>query len=414
MTPTLFTLIFLLALALTAVLQCWLKARQISHVLAHRDAVPAAFAAVIDLKSHQHAADYTVAKARFARLSALFDILVLLGLTLGGGIAALDSLAQRWAGNGIGGGLLLIALVMAVSGVLSLPWSLWSTFRLEERFGFNKTTPKLFIADLIKSTLLGLMLGMPLAGLVLYFLQAAGNIWWLYAWGAWVLFGLAVMAIFPTYIAPLFNKFQPLDNAELKARIDGLLGKCGFQSNGVFVMDGSRRSSHGNAYFTGFGKTKRIVFFDTLIERLQGDEMEAVLAHELGHFAHRHIIKRMLTTYTIAFFALALAGLLKNADWFYMGLGVATPSNAAFLLLFLFALPVFTFPLGWIGSRSSRKHEYEADQYAVAHASAEALESGLVKLYQDNASTLTPDPLHSLFYDSHPPAALRIAALKGR
>lgn len=414
MTSSVFTLIFLLFLVLTTALQYWLKSRQISHVLAHREQVPPAFAAAIDLKSHQHAADYTIAKARFARYSALFDIVVLLGLTLGGGIAALDSLAQQWAGKGIGGGLLLIALVMAVSGVLSLPWSLWSTFRLEERFGFNKMTPKLFVVDLIKSTLLGLALGMPLAGLVLYFLQVAGNLWWLYAWGAWVLFGLAVMAIFPTYIAPIFNKFQPLENAELKARIDGLLSKCGFQSNGVFVMDGSRRSSHGNAYFTGFGKSKRIVFFDTLIERLQGDEMEAVLAHELGHFAHRHILKRMLTTYSVAFFALGLAGLLKDAGWFYMGLGVATPSSAAFLLLFLFALPVFTFPLGWISSRTSRKHEYEADQYAVAHASADALESGLVKLYQDNASTLTPDPLHSLFYDSHPPAALRIAALKGQ
>lgn len=412
MTPNLFSVLFLISLLLATGLQVWLKTRHIRHVVTHRNAVPAAFAAAINLESHQRAADYTIAKARFARAHALYEAAVLLALTLGGGIEALNRLAQHLAGPGMAGGLLLLALVLLVQGVLDLPWSVWATFRLEARFGFNKTTPALFISDLLKGVVLGGVLGLPLAAAVLYFLQVAGDGWWLAVWLVWVGFSLLLMAVFPTWIAPLFNRFVPLDQPELKARIEGLLGRCGFQSNGVFVMDGSRRSSHGNAYFTGFGRTKRIVFFDTLIERLAGEEVEAVLAHELGHFAHRHVLKRMLTTFGLALLVLFLAAQLHDASWFYAGLGVPVGSDAVFLLLVMLVFPLWLFPLGWIGSRVSRRHEFEADQYAARHASAAALITGLVKLYQDNAATLTPDPLHSLFFDSHPPAALRIAALR--
>lgn len=412
MTSHAFSLVFLAFLLFSTGLQLWLKTRHLRHVAAHRNAVPADFAQHIDLAAHQKAADYTVAKAQFARWSILWDALVLAGLTVGGILGWLDGLSRHLGGHGVAAGLVLVALLSLLSGALSLPFSVYSTFVLEAQFGFNKTTPRLFVVDLIKSTLLGAVLGLPLIALVLWLMDAAGDLWWLYAWAAWVGFGLLVMAIYPTFIAPLFNRFTPLDDAALKARIDALLEKCGFAANGVFVMDGSRRSSHGNAYFTGFGKTKRIVFFDTLIERLEPLEIEAVLAHELGHFKRRHIIKRMVTMYGLGLLTLGLLGLLKSTSWFYGGLGVAQPSTAAALVLFFLALPVFTFPFGWIASRGSRQHEYEADEYAGDVSKGAALVSGLVKLYRDNAATLTPDPLHSLFYDSHPPAALRIAALK--
>jgi STE24 endopeptidase len=411
MTAHAFALVFLGFLLFSTALQLWLKTRHLRHVMAHRDAVPADFAAAIGLDAHQKAADYTVAKVRFARVVIAWDALVLLAFTIGGGIAWLDALARSLAGQGIGAGLLLIAGLGLVNGVLGLPFSLYGTFVLEERFGFNKTTLRLWVIDLVKSTLLGAALGLPLLALVLWLMDQAGAGWWLYAWAAWVAFGLLVMAVYPKFIAPLFNKFTPLVDEALRARIDALLAKCGFASNGVFVMDGSKRSSHGNAYFTGFGKTKRIVFFDTLVERLDPREVEAVLAHELGHYKRRHIVKRMVMIYGMGFLMMALLGLLKNADWFYGGLGVAAPSTAAALVLFFLALPVFTFPFGWLTSYGSRKHEYEADAYAAEVSDANALVSGLVKLYRDNANTLTPDPLHSLFYDSHPPAALRIAAL---
>ncbi|WP_269532337.1 M48 family metallopeptidase [Chitinimonas sp. BJYL2] len=407
-----FSLVFIAFLVLSTGLQLWLKGRHLAHIAAHRDSVPADFAGAIELDAHQKAADYTSAKTRLARIVIAWDALVLAGLTLGGVIGWFDTSLRAALGNSIWAGLGLMAAVMVVSSVLSLPFSIYSTFVLEERFGFNKTTPALFVVDMIKGALLSAVLGLPLVALVLWLMDAAGNGWWLYAWLAWVTFGLLVMAIYPRFIAPLFNKFSPLDNADLKSRIDALLNKCGFASNGVFVMDGSRRSSHGNAYFTGFGKTKRIVFFDTLLERLEPLEVEAVLAHELGHYKRRHIIKRMVMIYGLGLVTLAVLGLLKNAEWFYAGLGVATPSTAAALLLFFVALPVFTFPFAWIASRGSRQHEYEADHYAAEVSSGPALISGLVKLYRDNAATLTPDPLHSLFYDSHPPAALRIAALR--
>lgn len=412
MSATDFRLVFLLFLLFSTALQLWLKTRHLQHILRHRAAVPADFAAGIELAAHQKAADYSVAKARLARWVIVWEALVLSFFTLGGGIGWLDSLSRAGLGEGVWAGLGLIAGLTLLSSVLSLPFSLYSTFVLEERFGFNKMTAKLFIIDLLKSTLLGAALGLPLVALVLWLMDAAGSLWWLYAWAAWVGFGLFLMAIYPSFIAPLFNKFTPLEDASLKSRIDALLSKCGFASNGVFIMDGSKRSSHGNAYFTGFGKTKRIVFFDTLIERLTPAEIEAVLAHELGHYKRRHIIKRMVLMYGLGLLTLALLGYLKDADWFYAGLGVNQPSTAAALTLFFTALPAFTFPFGWLSSRGSRQHEYEADEYAASVSSADALVSGLVKLYRDNASTLTPDPLHSLFYDSHPPAALRIAALR--
>lgn len=412
MSATHFSLVFLLCLFFSTGLQLWLKTRHLRHVLAHRAVVPADFASDIDLAAHQKAADYTAAKARLARWIIGWEALVLFAFTLGGGMGWLDAAARGLAGEGIWAGLLLIGGLTVISNFLSLPFSLYSTFVLEEQFGFNKMTPALFLGDLIKSTLLGAALGLPLAALVLWLMNAAGGLWWLYAWAAWVIFGLFLMAVYPNFIAPLFNKFTPLADASLKERIDALLTKCGFAANGVFVMDGSKRSSHGNAYFTGFGKTKRIVFFDTLVERLTPLEVEAVLAHELGHYKRRHVVKRMVTMYGLGLLTLALLGYLKNADWFYAGLGVTVPSTAAALILFFLALPVFTFPFGWLASRGSRKHEYEADAYAASVSSADALVSGLVKLYRDNASTLTPDPLHSLFYDSHPPAALRIAALR--
>ncbi|MGQ5524867.1 M48 family metallopeptidase [Chitinimonas sp. PSY-7] len=407
-----FSFVFLAFLILSTGLQLWLKTRHLRHVLAHRAAVPADFASDIELAAHQKAADYTAAKVQLARWVICWEAIVLLAFTFGGGLGWLDAIAHSLAGSGIWAGILLIGGLTAISTFLSMPFSLYSTFVLEEQFGFNKTTPKTFLLDLIKSTVLGIVLGLPLVALVLWLMNVAGSLWWFYAWAAWVAFGLSLMAVYPTFIAPLFNKFTPLSDASLKERIDNLLAKCGFESNGVFVMDGSKRSSHGNAYFTGFGKTKRIVFFDTLIERLTPVEIEAVLAHELGHYKRRHIVKRMVVMYGLGLLTLALLGYLKNASWFYAGLGVAVPSTAAALTLFFLALPVFTFPFGWLSSRGSRKREYEADEYAASVSSADALISGLVKLYRDNASTLTPDPLHSLFYDSHPPAALRVAALR--
>ncbi|MEH6461634.1 M48 family metallopeptidase [Chitinimonas sp. JJ19] len=414
MTAHVFSLVFIAFLVLSTLLQLWLKTRHLRHVLAHRAAVPADFASQIELDAHQKAADYTAAKMRFARISIAWEALLLAAFTLGGGIGWLDATARELAGTGIWAGLALIAGLTLVNGVLSLPFSLYATFVLEARFGFNKVTPAVFVTDMVKSTLLGAALGLPLIALILWLMEASGSLWWLYAWAVWVAFGLAVMAIYPTFIAPLFNKFTPLADATLKQRIDALLNKCGFASNGVFVMDGSKRSSHGNAYFTGFGKTKRIVFFDTLVERLTPLEVEAVLAHELGHYKRKHIIKRMATMYGLGLLTMALLGYIKDTSWFYAGLGVAVPSTAAALILFFLALPVFTFPFGWIASRGSRKHEYEADEYAAEVSDGSALISGLVKLYRDNAATLTPDPLHSLFYDSHPPAALRIAALRGQ
>ena len=405
-----FSLAFLLALALMVVLRRWLAQRQIAHVLAHRATVPEQFAGRLELSAHQKAADYTLALTRFGRVSLAFEVVVLLSLTFAGGLQALHDF---WSAriDGLGYGVALIYSVMAISGVIDLPLSFYRQFVIEEKFGFNRMTVKLFIVDLLKQTVLGLAIGTPVLLAVLWLMAQMGNLWWLYVWLFWCGFNLLMLFIYPTWIAPLFNKFTALDDAALKARIDALLTRCGFASSGLFVMDGSKRSNHGNAYFTGFGKTKRIVFFDTLLSRLQPAEVEAVLAHELGHFKHRHVVKRIVLLFAMSLAFLAALGQLMNAGWFFSGLGVSAQNTALALILFFLVVPVFTFLLTPLMSSLSRRHEFEADRYAAEHASADDLVKALVKLYEDNAATLTPDPLHSLFYDSHPPAALRVERL---
>jgi len=410
-----FSLLFVVFFALTLGLRVWLASRHMRHVMAHRSAVPADFAARIPLEAHQKAADYTVTKTRFGLVQAFYAGAILIGFTLLGGLQALSQFVHGVAGAGMAYQLGLIVAFAAVSGLLDLPFDYYRQFVLEERFGFNKMTPSLFWRDLVKSTLLGAALGLPLIWIVLALMNKAGALWWLYAWGVWSGFQLLVMLIFPTVIAPLFNKFTPLADASLKERIENLMRRVGFASKGLFVMDGSRRSAHGNAYFSGFGAAKRIVFFDTLIERLAPPEIEAVLAHELGHFKLRHIVKRIVVMFALSLAFLALLGYLKGQAWFYTGLGVEPSLNggndALALLLFLLALPVFTFPFAPLSSLTSRKHEFEADAFAATHTDARDLVSALVKMYEDNAATLTPDPLHSAFYDSHPPAAVRIRQL---
>ena len=409
MTPT-FSFVFILALCATVALRCWLAARQLKHVAAHREAVPAQFAGRITLGSHQKAADYSMTRTRLGFLSLAIEVAVLLAFTLGGGLQLLhDWWATRL--DGLAYGVALIFSVMAISSLVDLPLLLYTQFVVEEKFGFNRMTLKLFFADLAKQTLLGALIGTPLLLAVLWLMAQAGSLWWLYTWVFWCAFNLLILLIYPTWIAPLFNKFTPLADNELKARIENLLTRCGFASSGLFVMDGSKRSNHGNAYFTGLGRNKRIVFFDTLLSRLQGSEIEAVLAHELGHFKHRHVMKRIVLMFSLSLGFLAVLGQLMTADWFYHGLGVSTQNTALALILFFLVVPVFTFLLTPLSSLLSRRHEFEADRYAAEHASASELTNALVKLYEDNAATLTPDPLHSLFYDSHPPAALRIAHL---
>ncbi len=410
-----FTAVFLTALSLTTLIQLWLATRHIRHVRAYRDSVPQDFVTQIDLAAHQKAADYTCAKTQLEYPSTLMHVLFLLILTLGGG---LNVLADFWANrltDPIEQGMALIISTVLLLSVAEIPFSYYRTFVIEQQFGFNKMTPGMFFSDLTKQYALGLLLGAPLLLCILWLMEKMGDNWWLYAWLAWVGFNLFLLAIYPSWIAPLFNKFSPLENASLKTRIEQLLHKCGFQSSGLFVMDGSRRSSHGNAYFTGFGKTKRIVFFDTLLSRLEPTEVEAVLAHELGHFKRHHVIKRIILSFIASLVFLWLLGYLMQQEWFYQGLGVSVtsaPATAMALLLFFLIMPIFTFLLHPLSSLYSRKHEFEADEYAAQNASAADLIRALVKLYQDNASTLTPDPIHSAFYDSHPPAAIRVAQLK--
>lgn len=413
MTAEAITCLFLTAISLTLFLRLWLAGRQLQSVNRHRRSVPAAFAGRFSLADHQLAADYTQAKVRLSQISAIVDTLLLLALTLGGGIAWLQSAISYWlpAGDIIQGVALFVA-VLAISGAVGLPATLYSTFVIEARFGFNRTSPGLFMLDQIKGMAVGLVLGVPLLALVLWLFVAAGAQWWLWTWLVWSGFSLAMMWLFPTVIAPVFNRFEPLQDGELKQRIDALLARCGFRSSGVFVVDGSKRSSHGNAYFTGFGAAKRIVFYDTLIRQLDPDEIEAVLAHELGHFRLRHVAKRITVTLGLALVLLWILGGLAMLPAFYAGLGVATPSPATALLLFMLVVPVLTFPFTPLASWSSRQHEFEADAFAAGHASAACLVSALTKLYRDNASTLTPDPLYSAFYESHPPAAIRIQALE--
>ena len=408
-----FTFIFLFVLALSTFLKIALSLRHMLHVSEHRAAVPADFATEISLEAHQRAADYTIAKGRVGILETVIGAIVLLAFTVGGGIDAIANLiaAHATSASPLVKDLLLIAAFTAISGVFDLPFTLYRTFVIEQKFGFNQMTWRLFVLDSLKGIALGATLGLPLLALALWLMGAMGANWWLWVWAVWAAFNLLMLVLFPTVIAPLFNKFSPLTDEALKAGIERLLQRCGFASGGLFVMDGSKRSAHGNAYFSGFGAAKRIVLFDTLIAKLTPAEIEAVLAHELGHFKKKHIVQRIVTLFAISFGFLALLGWLITQPWFFAGLGVNTPSNGAALLLFSLALPVFTFVLHPLTSLVSRRHEFEADAFAATHTGARDLISALVKLYRDNAATLTPDPLHSAFYDSHPPAAIRIARL---
>ena len=412
MTASIFTTVFVTALLLTTIIKLWLARRQLHHVLAHRGMVPEVFSKQVELSAHQKAADYTRAKTQLSMLSALFEATLLLAFTLGGGLQLLADWSMSIFSNPLSQGMAIIVAVMVLTSILETPFSLFSTFVIEARFGFNKMTWKLYLLDTIKGILIGSILGLPLLLGVLWLMERMGSNWWLYVWAVWVTFSLLLLFIYPTFIAPLFNKFQPLEDASLKARIEALLKKCGFAAKGLFVMDGSKRSTHGNAYFTGFGKTKRIVFYDTLISRLSANEMDAVLAHELGHFKRHHVYKRIALTFAVSLGFLWLLAQMMQADWFYAGLGVSTHSTAMALLLFFMVLPVFSFLLQPLSSAYSRKHEFEADTYAAQQTASADLVTALVKLYQDNASTLTPDPLYSTFYSSHPPAMVRISHLQ--
>ena len=415
------TLAFAVALALGLLLKLWLASRQIRHVARHRGAVPAPFDQHITLQSHQKAADYTVTKARFGLLESALGMAVLLGWTLLGGL----DLLNQWLLDALGGGMLqqlaLLAAFALVSGLIDLPATLYQTFGIEQRFGFNQMALRLWLADLCKSTAVGALIGLPIAAAILWLMGAAGGLWWLWAWALWMGLNLLLMVVYPTLIAPLFNRFQPLQDEALKARVTALMQRCGFAAKGLFVMDGSRRSAHANAYFTGFGAAKRVVFYDTLLRQLSAGEVEAVLAHELGHFKHRHILKRMVALFALSLAGFALLGWLGTQLWFYTGLGVtpnlpavlggAVPNYALALLLFMLVVPLFSFFLSPLMAQLSRKHEFEADAYAASQANAQDLSNALVKLYKDNASTLTPDPLYVRFYSSHPPATERIARM---
>jgi STE24 endopeptidase len=411
-----FTLLFVAFLLTDIALRLWLATRQIRYVTAQRAQVPAEFSDRIGLASHQRAADYTVAKTKLGMIERVADAAILVALTLLGGLQLLDVALGHAIDNEMLRQLALVGCVLVVVSLLGLPFSIWRKFKLEAKFGFNRITPRLFIADSVKGLLLGLLFGLPLCALVLWVMANTGAWWGWWAWCIWVIFNVLVLWLFPTLIAPLFNKFVPLDNPELATRIQALAKRCGFALRGLFVMDGSRRSAHGNAYFTGFGKSRRIVFFDTLLSRLNVDEVEAVLAHELGHFKHKHIIKRMFVTFALALGFFLVLHWLSGQVWFYTGLGVlpqlGRPNDALALILFFLVTPTFTFWAAPLASWLSRRDEFQADQYAVGQCTAQPLIAALIKLYDDNAATLTPDPLHSAFYDSHPPAVLRIQHLK--
>ena len=409
---TTFGITFLVVLLTATGLRLWLGLRHIAYVQAHRGSVPSQFSQDVALEAHQRAADYTAAKTRLAVISLFVDLAVVLWLTFGGGVQRMYDAATGVFDGEIARGLALIAMVSILTTVVDLPLGLYRTFRVEERFGFNKMTVALYWIDFAKNAALAAAFGLPLAACVLWLMQAAGAYWWLYAWIVWVVFNLFMLAAYPMWIAPLFNRFSPMQDPELKERVEKLLARCGFKVKGLMGMDGSRRSSHGNAYFTGFGKSKRIVFFDTLLARLTPPEVEAVLAHELGHFRLRHVTKRIVWIFAGSLGFLWLLDYVMHQDWFYAGLHVESHATAVALVLFFLVVPAFTFLLQPLLSSYSRKHEFEADQYAAQNASAGDLAAALVKLYKDNASTLTPDPVHSAFYDSHPPALARISRLQ--
>ena len=407
------TWVFLAALAAATATRLWLAWRQIRYVRAHRGAVPQTFVEAIPLSAHQKAADYTVAKTKFGMVSIVLQALVLLILTLGG---LIQWLAERWAAvlslESIWHGAAVIGAVVALQAIVALPLTLYRIFGIEERYGFNKMTLRLFVIDMLKVLVLAVVLGVPLLVVVLWLMSAAGTWWWLYVWLVLVVFSVFMQLVVPTFIMPWFNRFSPLQDPALVERVEHLLARCGFRSRGLYVMDGSKRSSHGNAFFAGVGASKRIVLFDTLIQRLDPPEVEAVLAHELGHYKLNHIKKTLALSFALTLASLFILGLLVDQRWFYEGLGVSTPTLPIGLLLFMLVGPVFEFFLHPLETLLSRRHEFEADAYATSHSQARDLVQALVKLYRDNAATLTPDPLHSAFYDSHPPAAVRIARLK--
>ena len=408
------TMVFALALIAGTLLKLWLASRQVRYVARHRDNVPERFAKTVTLSAHQKAADYTIAKTRFGLLELALGVAVLLGWTLLGGLDALNASLLRMVGPGMAQQMALLLAFALIGGLIDLPVGWYQTFVIEQRFGFNKMTLRLWLSDLFKSLLVGALIGVPIAALILWLMGAAGSRWWLWAWTVWMGLNLLLLMIYPTLIAPLFNKFKPLDDEALKRRVTALMERCGFAAKGLFVMDGSKRSAHANAYFTGFGAAKRVVFYDTLLAKLSPGEVDAVLAHELGHFKHRHIVKRIVSMFAISLAGFALLGWLSTQGWFYTGLGVrpnmvgAAPNNALALLLFMLAIPLFSLFLSPLFAQLSRKHEFEADSYAVAQTSGAELSAALLKLYEDNASTLTPDPIYVKFYYSHPPASERL------
>lgn len=412
------TLVFAAFLVASLLTKLWLDGRQARHVSRHREQVPPAFADEVSLGQHQRAASYTIDKLRFGLIVSAVSTVTLIGWTLLGGLHELnqiirDAVFTRW-GN-LPYQLALLGAFTLIGGIIDLPFSAWSTFRIEQKHGFNRMTWGMWIGDLIKQALLGVIIGAPIAALILWLMGAAGQQWWLWAWASWVSFSLLLMVIFPIFIAPLFNKFEPLDDASLAQRVTALMTRCGFKAKGLFVMDGSRRSAHANAYFTGLGASKRVVFFDTLLKKLSHGEVEAVLAHELGHFKHKHVLKRMITMFVLSLLGFALLGWLSRQVWFYQGLGVNpnlnAPNDALALLLFMLALPVFMFFVSPVFAYFSRRDEYEADAYACQQAAREDLANALIKLYKDNSATLTPDPAYVRFHYSHPPASERLAAM---
>ena len=413
------SLAFAAVLIAGVLLKLWLASRQIRHVARHRASVPPVFASQVDLAAHQKAADYTIARMRVSIVDVLLAAVITLGWTLLGGLDALNQTLLAMLGGGMAQQLALLAAFMVINGLLEMPLSLYQTFVLEQRFGFNRTTVGVWLSDLLKSSLIGALIGLPLAALILWLMGAAGPAWWFWTWVVWVAFNLLLLLIYPTFIAPLFNRFEPLQDETVRERVTRLMERCGFRASGLFVMDGSRRSAHANAYFTGFGASRRVVFFDTLLNQLSPGEIEAVLAHELGHFRRRHVIQRMAALFLASLLGLALLGWLSNQAWFFVGLGVlpnlgaglGAPNDALALLLFLLAVPVFSTFITPVWSQLSRRHEFEADAFAAEHASGRELATALLRLYRDNASTLTPDPVFARFYYSHPPAAERLARL---
>jgi STE24 endopeptidase len=417
-----FSIVFAALLVAGLAVKYWLATRQIRFVAQHRNAVPTAFAQNISLAAHQKAADYTLAKSRFGLLELAFGTAVLVAWTLLGGLDMLNTWLLGVIGSsyaGLAQQLALFVVFAVIGGIIELPFTLYQTFVIEERFGFNKMTFKLWLIDAFKSSLVGVLIGLPLAALVLWLMGAAGSLWWLWTWCVWMGFNLLLLVLYPTVIAPLFNKFKPLEDEVLKSRVTALMQRCGFAAKGLFVMDGSKRSGHANAYFTGFGASKRVVFYDTLLAKLSPAEVDAVLAHELGHFKHKHVIKRIIAMFAMSLMGFALLGWLSTQVWFYTGLGVmpnsalngGVPNNALALLLLMLAMPAFTFFISPLFAQLSRKHEFEADAYAVSQTAGNDLASALLKLYEDNASTLTPDPLFVKFYYSHPPASERLSRM---